>query len=202
MVLHTDLSIFSLCSRTTRALPKLMLRSIGWRITMEMGILRKSWREMPVISRQIGLRHDRTSIDKKKSKKKMAQANTRLRDEKLPNSYSPVVFPSVLKHLKRYNERLLLFELSSSLSRIDNVLVNFRKKSNNPHISLRRKDVFSCSHRSLRSRLYRQCSFARTSSPRTLSICRLCFGSAILGANACIHPFSSLLSMLGSHRDK
>ena len=62
---------------------------------------------------------------------------------------------------------------------------------------------FSSSHRSLRSRSYRQCSFARTSSPRTLSICcRLCFGSAILGACACIHPFSSLLSMLGSHRDQ
>ena len=64
-------------------------------------------------------------------------------------------------------------------------------------------DVFSSSHRSLRSRSYRQCSFVRTSSPQTLSICcRLCFGSAILGACACIHPFSSLLSMLGSHRDQ
>ena len=31
---------------------------------------------MPVISRQIGLRHDRTSFDKK-IQKKMAQANTR-----------------------------------------------------------------------------------------------------------------------------
>ena len=30
---------------------------------------RKSWREMPVISRQISLRHDRTSFDKKSKKK-------------------------------------------------------------------------------------------------------------------------------------
>ena len=78
-----------------------------------------------------------------------------------------------------------------------------RKKSNNPHIvALRRKDVFSSSHRSLRSRSYRQWSFARTLSPRTLSIGWLCFRSTFLGACACIHPFSSLLSMLGSHRDQ
>ena len=44
------------------------------------------WREMPVISRQIGLRHDRTSFDKKKSKKKMAQANTRLSSLELEQS--------------------------------------------------------------------------------------------------------------------
>ena len=31
---------------------------------------RAPWREMPVISRQIGLRHDRTSLDKKNPKKK------------------------------------------------------------------------------------------------------------------------------------
>ena len=31
------------------------------------------WREMPVISRQISLRHDRTSFDKKIQKKQMAQ---------------------------------------------------------------------------------------------------------------------------------
>ena len=36
-----------------------------------------AWREMPVISRQIILRHDRTSFDKK-IKKKMVEANTRL----------------------------------------------------------------------------------------------------------------------------
>ena len=76
------------------------------------------------------------------------------------------------------------------------------KKSNNPLIALRRKDVFSSSHRSLRSRSYRQWSFARTLSPRTLSICWLCLGSAILGACACIRACSSLLSMLGSHRDQ
>ena len=80
------------------------------------------------------------------------------------------------------------------------------KKSNNPDIALRRKDLFSSSHRSrsLRSRSHTQCSFARTSSPQILSICRLqlCFGSAILGAYAYIHPFSSLLSMLGILRDQ
>ena len=86
---------------------------------------------LTVISRQIGLRHDRTSIDKKFQKKwrrpthgflhlksLVRQADKRscklmsfrfgffkgdqpepLHDEKLPNSYSPVVSPSVLKHL-------------------------------------------------------------------------------------------------------
>ena len=93
-----------------------------------------TWREMPVISRQIGLRHDRTSFRQKNSKKKwrrpthgflhlnlkslVRQAHERssklmsfrlgffqgeqsgpLHDEKLPNSYTPVAFPSVLKHL-------------------------------------------------------------------------------------------------------
>ena len=68
--------------------------------------------------------------------------------------------------------------------------------------ALRHKDVFPSSQRSLWSRSYRQCSFARTSSPRSLSISRLCFGSTILGAYASIHPFSSSLSMLSSHRDQ
>ena len=47
---------------------------------------RAPWREMPVISRQIGLRHDRTSLDKKNPKKKMAQANTRLSSLEEPRS--------------------------------------------------------------------------------------------------------------------
>ena len=34
--------------------------------------------------------------------------------------------------LKRYSERLLLFELSSSLSRIDDIIVNFREKMRQP----------------------------------------------------------------------
>ena len=52
-----------------------------------------------------------------------------LHDEKLPNSYSPVVFSvSAQTSLKRYSERLLLFKLSSSLSRIDDVFVNFGEK--------------------------------------------------------------------------
>ena len=35
-----------------------------------------TWREMPVISRQIGLRHDRTSFDKKNPKKNGAGQHT------------------------------------------------------------------------------------------------------------------------------
>ena len=42
------------------------------------------------------------------------------------------------------------------------------KKSNNPHIALRRKDVFSSSHRSLRSRSYSVPSQGR----RHLELCR------------------------------
>ena len=91
------------------------------------------------------------------------------------NSYSPVVFPSVLKHLSSdtvkgcSSSSWVAAYLGSTTS------LSTSEKKSNPHIALRRKDVFSCSHRSLRSRSYRQCSFARTSSPRTLSICcRLC----------------------------
>ena len=185
-----------------------------------------TWREMSVISRQIGLRHDRTSFDKKIQKKKrrrpthgflhlnlkslVRQAHERswnlmyfrlrfflaisvlatswkkTRTERLKNFFSVIAQTS----LKRYSERLLLFELSSSLSRIDDVFFKFGEKSNNPHIALRRKDVFSSLHRSLRPRSYRQFSFARTSSSRTLSICWLCFGCA------CIHTFSSYWACL------
>ena len=79
-----------------------------------------------------------------------------------------LLFLSAQTSLKRYSERLLLFELSSSLSRIDDDFVNFREKSNNPHIALRRKDVFSSSHRSLRSRSYSVPSQGR----RHLELCR------------------------------
>ena len=119
-----------------------------------------------------------------------------LHDEKLPNSYSPVVFPSVLKHLSSdtvkgcSSSSWVAAYLDSTKS-----LSTSEKKSNNPHIALRRKDVFPSSHRSLRSRSYRQCSFARTSSPRTLSICWLCFGSANLGACACITVSGGALRM-------
>ena len=124
-----------------------------------------SWREMPVISRQIGLRHDRTSFDKKKSKKKngagqhmsvlhlnlkslVRQAHERSSQlmsfrfrfflgravwatswRKTPKLVLTGCFSvSAQTSLKRYSERLLLFELSSSLSRIDDVFVNFREK--------------------------------------------------------------------------
>ena len=43
---------------------------------------------MPVISRQISLRHDRTSFDKK-IQKKMAQANIRLSSLELEEPRSP-----------------------------------------------------------------------------------------------------------------
>ena len=47
-----------------------------------------SWREMPVISRQIGLRHDRNEF-RQKNQKKMAQANTRLSSLELEEPRSP-----------------------------------------------------------------------------------------------------------------
>ena len=102
--------------------------------------------------------------------------------------------------LKWYSERVL-FQLSSSLSRINDVFVNMGKKQQLAHCTWTQRRL-SSSHLSLRSRSYRQWSFARTSSPQTLSICRLCFGSPILGACACMHSFSSLLSKPGSHRDQ
>ena len=49
----------------------------------------KAWREMPVISRQIGQRHDRTSFDKHQKEKKMAQANTRVSSFELEEPRSP-----------------------------------------------------------------------------------------------------------------
>ena len=103
--------------------------------------------------------------------------------------------------LKRYIERLLLFELSSSLSRIDDVFVNFREKK----VTTRTLhwDAKTSFHLHTVAYDHARTGFARTSSPRTLSICWLCFGSVILGACACcIHPFSGPLSMLGSHRDQ
>ena len=134
----------------------------------------------------------------------MGNQSESLHDEKLPVVLT-VVSPSVLKHLSWSSDTEKGCSSSSWVAAYlgsTTSLSTSEKKSNNPHIALRRKDVFSSSHRSLRLRSYIQCSFARTSLPRTLSICGLCFGSAILGANACVHPFSSLLSMLGSHRDK
>ena len=160
---------------------------------------------MPVISRQIGLRHDRTSFDKKNPKKNGAGQHTAfftwtwrasfakltndhvswclfvlvfsreislhgpLHDEKLPNSYSLVAFPSVLKHLSSdtvkgcSSSSWVAAYLGSTTS-----LSTSEKKSNNPHIALRRKDVFSSSHRSLRSRSYSVPSQGR----RDLELCR------------------------------
>ena len=71
--------------------------------------------------------------------------------------------------LKRYSERLLLFELSNSPARIDDVFVNFEeKKWNNPHIALRRKDGVSSSHHSQRPRSYSVPTWGR----RHLVLCR------------------------------
>ena len=70
------------------------------------------------------------------------------------------------------------------------------KKGNNPHLVRKCKSVISSSHRRIGSRSNTKCSFARTLSPRTLSTCRRCFGPEILGAYACLHPFSSLLRCL------
>ena len=120
-----------------------------------------------------------------------------LHDEKLPYSYSPTVLPSVLKHLSSEtvesssSSSLVATQLEEEqLSRIDDVFVNFGEKSNNWHIALRHKEIISSSHHSLRSRSYTQCSFTRASLRRALSICRLCFGFAMLGAHACISGHS------------
>ena len=48
-----------------------------------------TWREMPVIWRQIGLCHNGTSFHKKIPKKKTAQANTRLSSLELEVPRSP-----------------------------------------------------------------------------------------------------------------
>ena len=123
----------------------------------------KTWREMPVISRQISLRHDRTSFDKNIQKNKNGAGQHtafftwtwRASFAKLTNDHDDVFSfrfflgrsvratswrktpklvltgcfsVSAQTSLKRYSERLLLFELSSSLSRIDDVFVNFGEK--------------------------------------------------------------------------
>ena len=120
-----------------------------------------SWREMPVITRQIGLRHDRKSIDKNQKKKKWCRPHTAFFTwiasfAKPTNDHVTDVFSfrfflgrsvqatswwktpeltltscfstSAQTSLKRSSERLLLFELSSSLSRIDDVFVTFGGK--------------------------------------------------------------------------
>ena len=104
--------------------------------------------------------------------------------------------------LKRYSERLLLFELSSSLSRIDDVFVNFGEKKVTTRTLL--WDAKTSFH--LHTVAY---DHARTDSVPSqgrhhLELCRSvdCALAPRFLAPVRIHPFSSLLSMLCSHRDQ
>ena len=103
--------------------------------------------------------------------------------------------------LKRYSERLLIFELSSSLSQIDDVFVNFGEKK----VTTRTLHWDAKTSFHLHTVVY---DHARTDSVpsqgrRHLELCRsVDCALAPLFACACIHPFSSLLSMLSSHRDQ
>ena len=109
---------------------------------------------------------------------------------------------SVQTSLKRYSERLLLFELRQPISDRRRLCQLRRKKVTTRTLHW---DVFSSSHRSLRSRSYRTVFLRKdvvTSNSVYLLSTVLWLRDQSLGACACIHPFSSLLSMLRSHRDQ